>query len=101
MYPGAGRSLPKLQFVGQRRRPLPHADRKNYFIPFVLVTSLFLLWGVCNGMIDILNKHFQDSLHINKMQSASCSSPIIWDIPDPFGEPSDVFCRWRIRKAAR
>ena len=35
----------------------------------MLVTSLFLLWGFCNGMIDILNKHFQDSLHINKEQS--------------------------------
>ena len=46
------------------------ADGKNYAFLFLLVTSLFLLWGVCNGMIDILNKHFQDSLHISKMQSA-------------------------------
>lgn len=46
------------------------ADGKNYAFLFLLVTSLFLVWGVCNGMIDILNKHFQDSLHINKMQSA-------------------------------
>jgi FHS family L-fucose permease-like MFS transporter len=45
------------------------ADGKNLFIVFALVTSLFLLWGFCNGMIDILNKHFQDSLHINKEQS--------------------------------
>ena len=45
------------------------ADGKNYLVTFVLVTSLFLLWGFCNGMIDILNKHFQDSLHINKEQS--------------------------------
>ena len=45
------------------------ADGKNLLITFVLVTSLFLLWGFCNGMIDILNKHFQDSLHINKEQS--------------------------------
>jgi len=45
------------------------ADGKNLFITFALVTSLFLLWGFCNGMIDILNKHFQDSLHINKAQS--------------------------------
>jgi MFS transporter, FHS family, L-fucose permease len=44
-------------------------DGKSYLITFVLVTSLFLLWGFCNGMIDILNKHFQDSLHINKEQS--------------------------------
>ena len=36
---------------------------------FVLITSLFLLWGFCNGMIDILNKHFQDTLRINKEQS--------------------------------
>ena len=42
---------------------------KNLFITFVLVTTLFLLWGFCNGMIDILNKHFQNTLHINKAQS--------------------------------
>src|SRR5437762_7422978 len=36
---------------------------------FVLITSLFLLWGFCNGMIDILNKHFQDTLRITKEQS--------------------------------
>jgi len=46
------------------------ADGSNYGFLFLLVTSLFLLWGVCNGMIDVLNKHFQDSLHISKMQSA-------------------------------
>ena len=46
------------------------ADGKNYAFIFLLVSSLFLLWGVCNGMIDVLNKHFQDSLHITKTQSA-------------------------------
>src|ERR1035441_2519040 len=45
------------------------ADGKNLFITFALVTSLFLLWGFCNGMIDILNKKFQVSLHINMQQS--------------------------------
>jgi MFS transporter, FHS family, L-fucose permease len=45
------------------------ADGTNYFIVFVLVTSLFMMWGFCNGMIDILNKHFQTTLHINKEQS--------------------------------
>jgi FHS family L-fucose permease-like MFS transporter len=44
-------------------------DGRNLFITFALITSLFLLWGFCNGMIDILNKHFQDSLHIDKEQS--------------------------------
>jgi FHS family L-fucose permease-like MFS transporter len=44
-------------------------DGRSMLTTFILVTSLFLLWGFCNGMIDILNKHFQDSLHINKEQS--------------------------------
>ena len=44
-------------------------DGKNLFVTFALVTMLFLLWGFCNGMIDILNKHFQNTLHINKFQS--------------------------------
>ncbi len=45
------------------------ADGKNLVVTFMLITSLFLLWGFCNGMIDILNKHFQDTLRINKEQS--------------------------------
>src|SRR5437764_4220142 len=44
-------------------------DGRNLAVTFLLITSLFLLWGFCNGMIDILNKHFQDTLRINKEQS--------------------------------
>jgi FHS family L-fucose permease-like MFS transporter len=32
------------------------ADGTNLAVAFILITSLFLLWGFCNGMIDILNK---------------------------------------------
>ena len=32
------------------------ADGKNLFVTFVLVTTLFLLWGFCNGMIDIFSQ---------------------------------------------
>jgi FHS family L-fucose permease-like MFS transporter len=49
-------------------------DGKSMFATFVLVTTLFLLWGFCNGMIDILNKHFQSTLHINKYQSGFVQS---------------------------
>ena len=42
---------------------------KSLLVTFILVTTLFLLWGFCNGMLDILNKHFQTTLHINKFQS--------------------------------
>jgi FHS family L-fucose permease-like MFS transporter len=45
-------------------------DGKNLIFTFILVSSLFLLWGVCNGMIDVMDKHFQDELHLSKSQSA-------------------------------
>ena len=45
-------------------------DGTNHLLTFMLVCSLFLLWGLCNGMIDVLNKHFQNSLGISKAQSA-------------------------------
>ena len=47
------------------------ADGKNYGFTFLLITSLFFLWAVCNGMIDVMDKHFQDFLHLSKSQSAN------------------------------
>ncbi len=45
-------------------------DGRNLVVTFALVSSLFLLWGLCNGMIDVMDKHFQDELHLSKSQSA-------------------------------
>jgi MFS transporter, FHS family, L-fucose permease len=45
-------------------------DGKDVRVTFFLVASLFLLWGFCNGMIDTMDKHFQDQLHLTKAQSA-------------------------------
>jgi MFS transporter, FHS family, L-fucose permease len=45
-------------------------DGTNHLTTFVLVCCLFCLSGLCNGMIDVLNKHFQNSLQISKAQSA-------------------------------
>ncbi len=47
------------------------ADGKSYGVTFALITSLFFLWAVCNGMIDVMDKHFQDFLHLTKAQSAN------------------------------
>lgn len=47
------------------------ADGRNHAVTFFLVASLFLLWGLCNGMIDVMDKHFQDQLHLTKAQSAN------------------------------
>ncbi len=45
-------------------------DGKNLMFTFILVSSLFLLWGFCNGMIDVMDKHFQEELHLTLSQSA-------------------------------
>lgn len=45
-------------------------DGSNVMFTFILVSSLFLLWGVCNGLIDTMDKHFQMELHLSKSQSA-------------------------------
>lgn len=43
---------------------------RNYLVPFVLVTSLFFLWGFARAILDVLNKHFQNALHISITHSA-------------------------------
>src|SRR4030088_409037 len=45
-------------------------DGTSVLFTFMLVSSLFLLWGFCNGMIDVMDKHFQEELSLTKSQSA-------------------------------
>lgn len=42
---------------------------QGFLVPFILITSLFFLWGIAHGMLDTLNKHFQDMLQMSKAQS--------------------------------
>ncbi|HUS03230.1 MAG TPA: L-fucose:H+ symporter permease [Chitinophagaceae bacterium] len=44
-------------------------NNKNYTLPVILVTSLFFLWGLAYGLLDVLNKHFQETLNITKQRS--------------------------------
>jgi FHS family L-fucose permease-like MFS transporter len=43
--------------------------QNNYLMPIILVTSLFFLWGLAYGLLDVLNKHFQETLRITKLRS--------------------------------
>jgi len=49
----------------------PSGDRAltSYRWALILVTSLFFLWGLSYGLLDVLNKHFQETLHVSKAQS--------------------------------
>lgn len=41
----------------------------KYRLAFILVTSLFFMWGLSYGLMDVLNKHFQETLNVSKGQS--------------------------------
>ncbi|HPT14230.1 MAG TPA: L-fucose:H+ symporter permease [Bacteroidales bacterium] len=43
---------------------------KEFMLPFIMITSLFFLWGLAHGMVDTLDKHFQQILHLHKWQSS-------------------------------
>src|SRR5947209_5072585 len=43
---------------------------RSVLFTFLLLISLFTLWGFCNGMIDVMDKHFQEELHLSLAQSA-------------------------------
>lgn len=43
---------------------------RRYVVPFVLITSLFFLWGFARAILDVLNKHFQTELNISITQSS-------------------------------
>ncbi len=42
---------------------------KQYIVPFVLITTLFFMWAFARTILDLLNKHFQETLHISITQS--------------------------------
>lgn len=48
----------------------------QYIIPFILITSLFFMWGGARAVLDVLNKHFQLSFGVTKAHSALMQSAI-------------------------
>ena len=46
------------------------AGTGGYRLAFVLVTSLFFMWGLSYGLLDVLNKHFQETLNVTRARSA-------------------------------
>src|SRR5512133_779120 len=47
----------------------PATTRNALLVAFVMVASLFFIWGFCHAMLDVLNKHFQNTLDVSKTQS--------------------------------
>ncbi|MDR3309426.1 MAG: MFS transporter [Tannerella sp.] len=43
---------------------------RGYWLPFVLITFFFFLWGFTRAILDVLNPFFQESFRINKTQAS-------------------------------
>ncbi|KAI1337318.1 MFS general substrate transporter [Xylariaceae sp. FL0016] len=53
-----------------RRTRAAELTLRESLYPICIVTILFFLWGFSYGLLDTLNKHFQNTLHIDKARSA-------------------------------
>ncbi|KAI4223606.1 MAG: hypothetical protein L6R36_005288 [Xanthoria steineri] len=53
-----------------QRTPASELTLRQSIYPLCLVTILFFLWGFSYGLLDTLNKHFQNTLHISKARSS-------------------------------
>ncbi|MCI3179530.1 glucose/galactose MFS transporter [Caulobacter sp. CCUG 60055] len=45
------------------------AGRANLKGPLAFAIACFVVWGLAYGLLDVLNKHFQETLHVGKAQS--------------------------------
>jgi FHS family L-fucose permease-like MFS transporter len=52
----------------------PKMFPKGYLIPFILVTSLFMFWGIPNNLNDVLIRQFIKSFEINRLQAGLVQS---------------------------
>ncbi len=44
-------------------------EKQKYLIPFILITSLFFMWGIANSLNGILIPHLRKALQLSNMQS--------------------------------
>ena len=49
-----------------------------YLFAFLMVATLFFIWGFCHAMLDVLNKHFQNILQISRAQSGLVETSVFF-----------------------
>src|SRR6476646_2066909 len=61
--------MPVINPTSEKATVINETESSSYLMPIILVTSLFFLWGLAYGLLDVLNKHFQETLNITKQRS--------------------------------
>lgn len=73
-----GRSL---RTSDKKRTKAAELTLKESLFPICLVTILFFLWGFSYGLLDTLNKHFQNTLNISKARSSGLQAAYFGCVP--------------------
>jgi MFS transporter, FHS family, L-fucose permease len=73
-----GRSL---RTSDKKRTKAAELTLKESLYPICLVTILFFLWGFSYGLLDTLNKHFQNTLDISRARSSGLQAAYFGCVP--------------------
>jgi FHS family L-fucose permease-like MFS transporter len=57
------------QSVGQNQAPTEKETGTKYLLPFILITSLFFLWGMAHNLDSVLIPHLKKACNLNNSQS--------------------------------
>ena len=80
--------------VGDRTTDAAALTLNETLIPLLLVTILYFLWGFAYGLLDTLNKHFQNTLHITRTRSSGLQAAYFGAYP----LASLGYANWVMRK---
>ncbi len=65
--------------------------------------STFFIWGLAYGLLDVLNKHFQEVLHVGKARVDLAADRLLRRLSDdePAGRRAAASARLQVRPAVR
>jgi FHS family L-fucose permease-like MFS transporter len=67
------------QIGDQHEVPTEKGAEKKYLIPFILITSLFFLWGMAHNLDSILIPHLKKACELNNRQSTLIDASVFFD----------------------
>lgn len=69
---------PTSQTANQNETSKEQGSKNKYLLPFILITSLFFLWGMAHGLDGILIPHLKKACQLNNRQSTLIDTAIFF-----------------------
>jgi FHS family L-fucose permease-like MFS transporter len=85
---------PRIRAADDRTTSAAKITLRQSIYPLALVTILFFLWGFAYGLLDVLNKHFQEALDITRAKSSGLQAAYFGAYP----VASLTYAGWVLRK---